>query len=81
MIKAGALHKANGGYLVINVLDLLRNMFSYDVLKRAIKNKEIKLEDIWEQYRMMSTALKPEAIPLDIKVILLGDALSLLSLI
>jgi lon-related putative ATP-dependent protease len=73
MIKAGALHKANGGYLVINVLDLLRSMFSYDVLKRAIKNREIKLEDILEQYRMISTAtLRPEPIPLNVKVILLG---------
>ena len=73
MIKAGALHKANGGYLIINVLDLLRSMFSYDVLKRAIKNREIKLEDILEQYRMISTAtLRPEPIPLNVKVILLG---------
>ena len=73
MIKAGALHKANGGYLILNALDLLRNMFSYDVLKRAIKNKEIKLEDILEQYRMIATStLRPEAIPLNVKVILLG---------
>jgi lon-related putative ATP-dependent protease len=73
MIKAGALHKANGGYLIINVLDLLKSMFSYDVLKRAIKNREIKLEDILEQYRMISTStLRPEAIPLNVKVILLG---------
>ena len=73
MIKAGALHKANGGYLVINVLDLLKSMFSYDVLKRAIQNREIKLEDVLEQYRMISTAtLRPEAIPLKVKVILMG---------
>jgi lon-related putative ATP-dependent protease len=74
MIKAGALHRANGGYLVINALDLLRNMFSYETLKRALKNKEIKLEDIWEQYRLMSTTtLRPEAIPLEVKVILIGN--------
>lgn len=73
MIKGGSLHKANGGYLVINVLDLLRNMFSYDALKRAIRNKEIKIEDIWEQYRLISTStLRPEAIPLNVKVILMG---------
>jgi lon-related putative ATP-dependent protease len=73
MIRAGALHKANGGYLVINVLDLLKSMFSYDVLKRAIQNREIKIEDILEQYRMIATAtLRPEAIPLNVKVILLG---------
>jgi lon-related putative ATP-dependent protease len=74
MIKAGALHRANGGYLVINALDLLRNMFSYETLKRALKNKEIKLEDIWEQYRLMSTTtLRPEPIPLAVKVILIGN--------
>ncbi|MDH4232237.1 MAG: AAA family ATPase [Nitrospirota bacterium] len=73
MIKGGALHKANGGYLVINALDLLRNMFSYDALKRAIRNREIKIEDIWEQYRLISTStLRPEAIPLGVKVVLLG---------
>jgi lon-related putative ATP-dependent protease len=73
MIKAGSLHKANGGYLVINALDLLRNMFSYETLKRALRNREIKIEDIWEQYRLMSTTtLKPEAIPLNVKVILIG---------
>lgn len=74
MIKAGSLHRANGGYLVIDALDLLRNIFSYDALKRAIKNREIKIEDIWEQYRLMSTAtLKPESIPLEVKVILVGS--------
>jgi lon-related putative ATP-dependent protease len=73
MIRAGSLHRANGGFIVINALDLLRNMFSYDGLKRAIRNREIRLEDIWEQYRMVSTtAIKPEAIPLNVKVILSG---------
>lgn len=74
MVKAGSLHKANGGYIVINALDLLKNLFSYDALKRSIRNREIKAEDIWEQYRVMSTTtLRPEAIPLNIKVILLGN--------
>jgi lon-related putative ATP-dependent protease len=74
MIKAGSLHKANGGYIVINALDLLRNIFAYDALKRAIRDQEAKIEDVWEQYRLMSTTtLKPEAIPLDIKVILVGN--------
>ncbi|MEW6214312.1 MAG: ATP-binding protein, partial [Nitrospirota bacterium] len=74
MIKGGSLHKANGGYIVINALDLLRNIFAYDALKRAIRNKEVKIEDVWEQYRLISTTtLKPEAIPLDVKVILVGN--------
>jgi lon-related putative ATP-dependent protease len=74
MIKGGSLHKAKGGYIVINALDLLRNIFAYDALKRAIRNKEVKIEDVWEQYRLISTTtLKPEAIPLDVKVILVGN--------
>jgi len=74
MIKAGALHKANGGFLVIGALDLLRNIFSYDALKRAVRNREVKIEDVWEQYRLVTTsAMKPEAIPMDVKVILIGN--------
>ncbi|MBA4373433.1 MAG: ATP-dependent protease [Thermodesulfovibrio sp.] len=74
MIRAGALHKANGGYLVLNALDLLRNMMSYDTLKRALRNREIRIEDVWEQYRLVSTTtLRPEAIPLNVKIILIGN--------
>ena len=74
MIKAGSLHRANGGYIVINVLDLLRNIFAYDALKRALRNKELKIEDVWEQYRLISTTtLKPEAIPFNVKIILIGN--------
>lgn len=73
MIKPGSLHKANGGYLVIDAMDLLKNIFAYEGIKRSIRNREIRIEDVWEQYRLMSTStLKPEAIPLDIKVILVG---------
>ena len=74
LIKAGSVHKANGGYLVLNAMDLLKSPFSYDALKRALKNREINIEDILEQYRMISTStLKPEAIPLNVKVILMGS--------
>ena len=74
MVKGGSLHKANGGYIVIDALDLLRNLFAYDALKRAIRNREVKTEDVWEQYRLISTTtLKPEAIPLNVKVILVGN--------
>lgn len=74
LIKAGSLHRANGGYIVIQGIDLFKNLFSYDALKRALKNKEIKIEDVWEQYRLLSTVtMKPEPIPLDIKVILVGS--------
>jgi len=74
MIKAGTLHRANGGYLVINATDLFRNLFSYDALKRAIRNCEVKIEDVWEQYRQVPTAMgRPQPIPLDVKVILIGN--------
>ena len=73
MIRGGSVHRANGGYLIVDALDMLRNAFSYEALKRAIKNKEIKIEDVLEQYRLISTAtLKPEAIPLETKVIIVG---------
>ncbi len=73
MIRAGSVHRANGGYLIVDALDMLRNPFSYEALKRAIKNREIKVEDVLEQYRMISTAsIKPEGIPLDTKVIITG---------
>jgi len=74
MIKAGSLQRANGGYLVTDALELLRNIFSYDALKRAIKDREIKIEDVWEQYRLISTVtLKPQAIPFNVKIILVGN--------
>ncbi len=74
MIRAGSLHKANGGFLVIHATDLFKNLFSYDALKRAIRNCEVKVEDVWEPYRSVPTAMmKPEPIPLDVKVILIGN--------
>jgi lon-related putative ATP-dependent protease len=75
MIKGGSAHKANGGYLVINAMDMLKNIFVYDSLKRMIKNREVRIEDVWEQYRPVSTStLKPEPIPVDIKLVIIGDA-------
>ncbi len=74
MIKAGSIQRANGGYLVVNALDVLRNIFVYDAIKRMIKDGEVRIEDVWEQYRLVSTTtLKPEPIPVDIKVILIGE--------
>lgn len=74
MIKAGSLHRANGGYIVMDAMDLLRSPFAYEALKRAIKNKEAKIEDALEQYRLISaTGLKPEAIALNVKIILIGS--------
>ncbi len=74
MIKAGALHKANGGYLILQVVDILKNYFSWETLKRAIKNKEVMIEDLNEQFRLINTpTLRPQPIPLDIKVLLIGN--------
>ena len=73
MIAAGALHKANGGYLILQAMDVLSNFMAWDALKRVIRNKEINVEDINEQYRLVSTtSLKPKPIPCDIKIIMVG---------
>jgi lon-related putative ATP-dependent protease len=74
LIRAGALQKANGGYLVLEAMDLLRWFFSYEALKRCLKNGEVKIEDPLEMFGMITTrSLQPQPIPLNIKVILVGD--------
>ncbi|GAB4298632.1 MAG: ATP-binding protein [Desulfuromonadia bacterium] len=73
LIKPGALHRANGGYLIIDARELLINPFSWDALKRCIKNGEIRIEDAMEQYRFMTfVTLRPEPIPLQAKIIMIG---------
>jgi len=74
LIRAGALQRANNGYLILEVLDLLRWYFSYEALKRCLKNQEIKIEDPLEMYGLITTrSLQPQPIPLNIKIILVGD--------
>jgi lon-related putative ATP-dependent protease len=74
MIKPGCLHRANGGYLVVEMLGLLTNPLAWDALKRAIKNQEIRTEEAGTQLQAVSTVtLEPESIPLDVKVVLIGD--------
>ncbi len=74
MIKAGALHRANGGFLLLKVIDILKWPFSYEALKRALKNGVIEIEDLGEQFGLFTTkALKPKPIPLKVKIILAGD--------
>ena len=73
MIKSGALHRANGGYLVLDCREVLMNYFSYEALKRCIRNREVRIEDMAEQFRFIATvSLKPQPIPLDCKIILIG---------
>ena len=74
MIRGGALHKANYGYLIVPVEELLRNPFSYDGLKRALRDGHIIIEEPEERYGFISTkSLKPQPIPLSVKVILIGN--------
>ena len=74
MIHGGSLHKANNGFLIIPVEELLRNPFSYEGLKRALRDKNIVIEEPQERYGFIITkGLKPEPIPLDVKVILIGN--------
>jgi lon-related putative ATP-dependent protease len=74
LIRAGALQRANGGYLVLEAMDLLRWFFSYEALKRCLKNGEVKIEDPMEMFGMITTrSLQPQPIPLSIKIILIGD--------
>ncbi len=76
MIKAGSLHKANGGYLILQARDVLLNLQSWEVLKRVLTTKEVCMETISEQYAILTIAtLKPEPIPLDLKIIMIGNPL------
>ncbi|HIE29825.1 TPA: ATP-dependent protease [Candidatus Poribacteria bacterium] len=76
MIKSGALHRANGGYLVLQMEDLLRNPFSYNALKRTLKDGEIRITDFAEELSLISTiTLEPQPIPLNVKVALIGNPL------
>ena len=73
MINAGALLKANGGFLILDIQNVLQNAQVWELLKRALKNKSIQIEDLNEQFGFSSTtSLKPEPIPLTVNVILLG---------
>ncbi len=76
LIKPGALHKANGGYLILDAHKLLINPGAWDGLKRALRSKKIKIESLAEMFSLITTiALEPEPIPLNIKVILVGNPL------
>jgi len=73
MITAGALLKANGGFLILDIHTVLQNTNVWEPLKRTLKNKSLHIEDVNEQFGFSSTtSLKPEPIPLDMNVILLG---------
>jgi len=73
-IKAGYLHQANGGYIIIQAMDILTNSYGWDALKRALKTEKLNIENIGEQMGLVATtSIKPEPIPLSVKVILIGS--------
>ena len=76
LIRAGVLHQANGGYLILDVRKLLMQPFAWESLKRALFSNEIKTESLEQLYSLMSTvSLDPEPVPLNLKVVLLGERL------
>ncbi len=74
LIKPGALHRANGGYLIIDARNLFMQPFAWDALKRALRAQAIRIENPGESYGLVSTiTLEPEPIPLKAKIFLAGD--------
>ena len=74
MLKPGLLQKANGGYIIFQAKDLLQNSLCYETLKKALRVKEISIENAVDQRSsMVMVSLKPEPIPLDLKVLLIGN--------
>jgi lon-related putative ATP-dependent protease len=74
LIKPGALHQANGGYLLLDAIKLLTQPYAWEGLKRALSTREIRIESLGQMYSLVSTvSLEPEPIPLNAKVILIGN--------
>jgi len=74
LIKSGALHRANGGYLIIEAEQLFQSALAWKALKRTLKNESIVITDLSEEYSFVSVkTLDPEPIPLDVKVIIIGN--------
>jgi len=74
MIKAGALHQANGGYLILDIRKILMQPYSWEGLKSVLQSHEIRIESLGQMLSIVSTvSLEPEAIPVEVKVVLLGE--------
>jgi len=74
MIKSGSMHRANGGYLVVRIEDLLTNYLAWDGLKRTLRDGKLVIEEMGERLGFMATrSLRPEPIPLDIKGVVIGE--------
>ena len=76
LIKAGAMHRANGGFLLLDARSLLTEPFSWTALKRTLRQREIRIEELGRFIGLTSTvSLEPDPIPVDVKVVLFGDRL------
>ena len=74
MLKPGLLHIANGGYLIMQATDILSNQSCYETLKKVLRTKELGIENLVDQRSsMVMVSLKPEPIPINLKVILIGN--------
>jgi lon-related putative ATP-dependent protease len=77
MLRAGAVHRANGGYLIVNFADLVSKPGAWDGMKRVLRTGQVPLEDPMEQYGLLTPqALRPEPIPVDFKLVITGDPMS-----
>jgi lon-related putative ATP-dependent protease len=73
-IKPGALHRASGGFLVLDVLDVIRHPFAWDGLKRVLRGGSVRIENLAEEFAVTpSASLRPEPIPVSVKVVLIGS--------
>lgn len=76
MIKPGALHRANGGYLILDIHKVLTQPYAWEGLKRALFSRQLHIKSLGQIYSLISTvSLDPQPIPLDVKVVLIGDRL------
>ena len=74
LIQAGALHRANGGYLILDALRLLTQPLAWEALKRALRSRQVSIESLGQALNLISTvSLEPQPVPLDIKVVLIGQ--------
>jgi len=74
LIQAGSLHRANGGYLIVDALRLLSQPYAWEALKRVLRSRQINIESIGQTLSLVNTvSLQPQPIPLNIKVVLIGQ--------
>jgi lon-related putative ATP-dependent protease len=76
LIKQGAIHRANGGYLILDAEKILTSPFAWTALKRVLRSQEVRIESLERQLSLVSTiSLEPQPVPIDLKVVLIGSRL------